>query len=142
VNTPLKIAFCGLSFVLIAGCSKSSDRPATTASGSEPGTTVVQTPTPANATRSATESIALSRCQREQTCNNVGADKKYSSASDCLARIRTDWRDDLNARECPGGINQVQLDQCLAKIRNEECGSPFDTLSRISECTAAQICEG
>ena len=140
MKTSFKIALCSVSFALLAACSKSNERPASAANGSEP--VAVQTPTPASATRSATESIAMSRCQREQTCNNVGADKKYSSASDCLTRIRTDWKDDLNARECPGGINQVQLDQCLTKIRNEECSSPFDTLSRITECTAGQICEG
>jgi hypothetical protein len=135
--------FCGISLVLIAGCSKNNDRPAVAANnnGYEPST-VTSTPTPANSTRSATEAISLSRCQREQTCNNVGADKKYSSASDCLTRIRNDWKDDLNARECPNGVNQVQLDQCLSKIRSEECSSPFDTLSRITECTAGQICEG
>ncbi|HWA76784.1 MAG TPA: DUF6184 family natural product biosynthesis lipoprotein [Polyangiaceae bacterium] len=139
MKIPFQTVLYSLSFVVLAACSKNNDRPATTANG-EP--VVVQTPTPASATRSATESIAMSRCQREQTCNNVGADKKYSSASDCLTRIRADWKDDLNARECPGGINQKQLDECLTKIRNEDCGSPFDTLSRVSECTAAQICEG
>ena len=139
MKIPFQTVLYSLSFVVLAACSKNNDRPATTANG-EP--VVVQTPTPASATRSATESIAMSRCQREQTCNNVGADKKYSSASDCLTRIRADWKDDLNARECPGGINQKQLDECLTKIRNEDCSSPFDTLSRVSECTAAQICEG
>lgn len=140
MNTLIKTALCSLSLVVVAACSKNNDRPATSANGSEPVT--VQTPTPANATRSAAESIARSRCQREQTCENVGPDKKYSSASDCLTRIRNDWKDDLNSRECPGGVNQTQLDQCVAKIRSEECGSPFDTLSRVTECTAGQICEG
>lgn len=143
MKTLIKSAFCGISLILIAGCSKNNDRPAVAANndGYE-STTVTPSPTPANSTRSATESIAMSRCQREQSCNNVGADKKYSSAADCLTRIRNDWKDDLNARECPNGVNQVQLDQCLTKIRTEECSSPFDTLSRVTECTAGQICEG
>jgi hypothetical protein len=93
-------------------------------------------------TRSAAESIAESRCEREQHCENVGENKKYSSVSDCLTRIRADWKDDLNARECPNGVKRAQLDECLNKIRAEECNSPFDTLERISECTAGQICDG
>lgn len=140
MNTLFKTALCSLSFVVIAACSKSNERVANTSEPAMSQRPVDQTPTPANATRSAAESIALSRCQREQTCGNVGADKKYSSASDCLARVRNDWKDDLNARECPGGVNQAQLDECLSKIRGEECGSPFDTLSRVTECTAGQIC--
>jgi hypothetical protein len=42
---------------------------------------------------------------------------------DCVARIRSDWRDDLNARECPGGVDERQLDECLTEIRSEECAS-------------------
>jgi len=139
MNALIRTALCSLSLVALAACSKSSDRPVSSANRSGPYLEA-SNPTPANATRSAAESIALSRCQREQTCNNVGPDKKYSSASDCLTRIRNDWKDDLNARECPGGVNQAQLDECLAKVRNEECGSPFDTLARVTECTAGQIC--
>ena len=93
-------------------------------------------------TRSAAESIAEARCVREQRCDNVGENKKYSAMSDCLTRIRADWKDDLNARECPGGVKRAELDECLNKIRAEDCGSPFDTLARVTECTAGQICSG
>lgn len=96
--------------------------------------------TPAAAPRSATESIARSRCQRELRCNNVGADRKYSSDQDCLTRIRNEWKDDLSARECKTGINQTELNECLAKIRDEDCNSPLDSLARVTECTQGQIC--
>ena len=96
--------------------------------------------TPAAAPRSATESIARSRCQRELRCNNVGKDHKYSSDQDCLTRIRNEWKDDLSARECKSGINQTELNECLAKIRDEDCNSPLDSLARVAECTQAQIC--
>lgn len=97
--------------------------------------------TPASGTHSAAESIAQSRCDRERRCNNVGTDRKYASDSDCLLKIRGEWRQDLSALECQGGINQKQLNECLTRIRNEDCGSPFDTLSRVSECTQSQVCE-
>lgn len=96
---------------------------------------------PASRAASAAESITEARCAREQRCNNIGADEKYSSFNDCADRIRNDWKDDLNARECPGGVNQKQLDECLASIRNEDCNSPLDTLSRLTQCAAAPICE-
>jgi len=94
----------------------------------------------ASRTRSATEQIADARCERESQCGNIGDNKAFSSRQDCLARIRADWKEDLNARECPGGINQHQLDQCLAQVRAEACANPFDTLARITECTSRQIC--
>jgi len=131
---------CSVCFIATASCTKNNE-PAPVAAN-DPAATTVQQGNAAATTRSARESIAESRCQREQTCNNVGPEKKYSSTNDCLTRIRNDWKDDLNARECPGGVNQTQLNQCLAKIRTEDCGNPFDTLSRVAECTAGQICEG
>lgn len=96
--------------------------------------------TPASRTRSAAEQIAVSRCEREKACGNVGDDKTYSSSPDCLSRIRDDWKEDLNSRECPGGINQHELDECVSQIRAESCGNPFDALARITECTQDQIC--
>lgn len=126
-----KTIIVSIGSLALVACNKSSAPPASTDG----------TYTPASGPRSATESIAQSRCQREQRCENVGAERKYSSEADCLARIRNDWRDDLSARECKSGINQTQLNECLAKIRMEECSSPFDTLARVSECTAAQICK-
>ena len=96
--------------------------------------------TPAARARSASEQIATARCEREQQCGNVGNDKTFSSGADCFARIQSDWKDDLNARACPGGINQQQLEECLSQIRQESCENPFDTLARITACTQGQIC--
>jgi hypothetical protein len=61
---------------------------------------------------------------------------------DCLMRTRADWEQDLNARECPGGVNEQQLDECLAEVRGEDCNSPLDTLERVAACTSGQICQG
>ena len=113
-------------------CSKTPER--------QPETAASEGMSPAARTRSAAEQIAEARCERERQCSNVGADKTYSSTQDCMTRIQTDWKDDLNARQCPGGINQSELSECLHQVRTEDCGNPFDTLARITECTQGQIC--
>jgi hypothetical protein len=136
VNTVNKLALGFSTLTLILGCNKSNDPDPVAPSDSAPAVE-----TPRSATGSAAESIAQSRCEREQRCENIGGEKKFSSMDDCLARVRTDWKDDLNARECPGGINRPQLDECLNEIRNEECSSPLDTLERVAACTSGQICE-
>ncbi|HTM43972.1 MAG TPA: DUF6184 family natural product biosynthesis lipoprotein [Polyangiaceae bacterium] len=100
-----------------------------------------QNSTAARETRSAASSLTQSRCMREQRCNNIGSGKKYSSFGDCEAVIGNDWRDDLNARECSGGVDQQQLDECMTRIKNEDCGNPFESLARIAACTQSQICE-
>jgi hypothetical protein len=91
-------------------------------------------------TRSAARRIASARCAREERCNNVGADRKYASVDACDDQIRTEWANDLNAYECPNGVVEKELEECLGAIRDEECNSPFDSLSRIGECMAGQIC--
>jgi hypothetical protein len=132
-NLGVLCALAALSF----GCNKETQRqPASAQSEATP----LSGMTPASRTRSAAEQIADARCEREKECGNIGADRTYSSSQDCLARIQNDWKDDLNSRKCPGGINQQQLDECVGQVRTESCGNPFDTLARITECTQGQIC--
>jgi len=92
-------------------------------------------------THFAVRSIARARCDREERCSNIGPDKSYESVGACETKIRGDWADDLNKYECPKGVVQTELDQCLADIRAEDCNSPFDTLARVAECTSNQICD-
>ena len=127
MNIPVKTGLCAGFIAVVAACSN-NQRPAESAEpvASEGG--------------SATESIAESRCAREARCDNIGADKKFSSTDDCMIRVREDWKSDLDARSCPSGINETQLSECLNEIREEECSSPFDTLERVAACTAGQIC--
>jgi hypothetical protein len=105
-----------------------------------PETAAAQAEARASEGGSAVESISEARCARESRCENIGPDKHYSSMEDCVARVREDWRDDLDARACPSGVNQTQLNECLSAIRQEDCSSPFDTLERVAACTASQIC--
>jgi hypothetical protein len=128
VNIAIKL---GLGAVAILSCACSNKQ--------RPAESAMTEPIVAEGT-SATESIAEARCARESRCDNTGPDKKFSSMEDCIIRIREDWREELSARECPGGINETQLNECLDAIRAEECSSPFDTLERVAACTAAQIC--
>jgi hypothetical protein len=135
VNILKQFGLGASALTLIIACNRSNDAEPM-APASRP---IVETPR--SVTASAAESIAQSRCEREQRCDNIGGDKKFSSMDDCMARVRTEWKDDLNARECPNGINRPELDECLSEIRSEECSSPLDTLERVAACTAGQICE-
>lgn len=93
------------------------------------------------ATRSAVNAIAEARCDREERCRNIGADAKFASKSGCLERVHAEWADELNARDCPGGVREIELDECLEDIRDEDCNNPFDSLERMLSCGTAEICE-
>lgn len=147
MNKLTNIAIWVLASTTALACSKTPEREPETArnldevrGGENLGEVRGDEMAPASRTRGAAEQIARARCEREQQCGNVGADQTYSSSQDCLARIQNDWKDDLDARRCPGGIHQIQLNECLEQIRAESCGNPFDTLARLAECTRGQIC--
>lgn len=87
------------------------------------------------------KSIATARCDREQTCNNVGVDKKWATRDACMTDLSEDLSDELNLSECPGGIVQKELDECLAEIKNESCNNPIDKIERFAACRESDLCK-
>jgi hypothetical protein len=88
----------------------------------------------------AVKSIVGARCSREARCNNIGADRKYSSAAECNSKLSEDRKDDLNMDDCPRGVSQKELSECLAEIKNEDCNNPLDSLGRLAACRSSDLC--
>lgn len=84
--------------------------------------------------------LSAARCDREQTCNNVGTGQKYVSRDVCMDQMRGSLANDLNSYECPRGIDETQLDKCMNSIRSEECSHPLDTISRMEKCRTGALC--
>jgi hypothetical protein len=130
-----------ICFVALVACNRDRaldrDRPVQ----NDPGKTTV---TGANvgsvSNDSAINRIVAARCAREAACKNVGPDKKYTSTDVCSQKLRADMRDDLNAKDCPHGIDQKELDECLTDIKKEDCNNPIDTISRLAACRTGDMC--
>jgi hypothetical protein len=88
----------------------------------------------------AVSSIVEARCDREARCDNIGAKEEYKSWQECRKEIAAKSSDKIGAPECPGGIDQHELSECLTEIRNEGCGNPLDTLERVAACNSADLC--
>jgi len=86
------------------------------------------------------DELTGARCDREQTCNNVGDGRKYASRDTCTESIRGDLGNDLNSYHCPRGIKREGLDSCLSAIRTEACSNPLDTLERMEKCRTVHLC--
>lgn len=86
------------------------------------------------------EEIAAAKCNHESQCGDVGMGQEYETMDGCQSEVTTAWRDDLNKYECPQGISQSDLDECIAEIQSEECGNPIDNLTRFTECMSNEIC--
>lgn len=104
------------------------------------GTTTITGGTYGVGNEGAVSKIVAARCAREASCNNVGVDKRYANSDACVQKVKVDMKDDLNAKECPRGIDAKELDECLAAIQKEECGSPLDTISRVAACRTSDLC--
>jgi len=89
----------------------------------------------------AASQIAQARCARETRCGNVGPGKDHATQAECLSKTNTEWREDLNARDCPGGIVMKELSECLEEIRNDDCGNPLDTIGRVLACRESDLCK-
>ncbi len=103
-------------------------------------TTTTAAPQDRPVSEKAVESLASARCDREATCDNVGVGKSYASREACMSNVRGKGQNDLTAASCPKGIDQAQLDKCLAEIKGERCGNPLDSLSRLNACRTGAIC--
>jgi len=85
--------------------------------------------------------ISEARCDREVRCGGVGPDATCTTRDQCVADLKNDGYDDLDAKACPKGLDERELDQCLSEIHAERCGAPLDTLERLVACRSASLCK-
>jgi hypothetical protein len=131
---------CGLSLTtmgLLSACGGASQGPPVT--GTRESRTGV-TNSQRNADTAIVEKLAAARCDQEKECKNVGPDAKYASRSVCKDQIRGSIGNDLNAYNCPRGLDRDAVDRCMAAIMSEECSHPFDTLTRFDKCRTGALC--
>lgn len=99
------------------------------------------TTTSAIQARDARTGIADARCDWEQRCDRIGAERQYADRSACTAGVEQGWRDELNFADCPGGVDAAKLGECLTEIRNAECGSIVDRMERFVACRVNNLCK-
>jgi hypothetical protein len=144
----VSLAAVGIGILGAVGCNRDrTDRDRVTVPAEQvdrdhgPGTTTV---TGANvgvvSNQLAIEKIVAARCARESTCNNIGPDKSHVNGQACSQKLRYDMKDDLNAKDCPRGIDQKELNECLDEIRKESCNNPIDTINRLAACRTGDMC--
>ncbi|HMJ53973.1 MAG TPA: DUF6184 family natural product biosynthesis lipoprotein [Polyangiaceae bacterium] len=114
------------------------------AAAREPGSSSPSSHTPKEVSRTSTalavSSVATARCDRELKCKNIGTNQKYLSTDECITKLQNDKRTSLNPQECPEGVSDKDLASCLKSIREEDCGNPLDSVSRLTACRAGALC--
>jgi hypothetical protein len=82
--------------------------------------------------------LADARCDREVTCGHIGPAYKFASREQCVAAIQHDKSGDFTERSCPDGVSESALADCVAAIREEECGG--QSAKRENACLAEKFC--
>lgn len=121
---------------LVFACAGENE--ATPAAKTPVGETTVTSQNAADKT--VVDKLATARCDQEQGCNNIGPGAKFASRDVCLNQIRGSIGNDLNAYNCPRGLDSDAVDRCMMAIKSEECSHPFDTLTRFDKCRVGAIC--
>ena len=131
--------------MLVLGCEHTDDRNVATSSpaaapASQPiGVTNTQAPNAVDP--SVVDRLANARCDREQTCDNVGDGRRYASRHVCLEQQKGTIANDLNSYQCPRGIDGAAVQQCLSAIGAEECGAhPVEAVTRMDRCRNGAMC--
>jgi hypothetical protein len=121
---------------LLCACGGANQGPAVTGTPESPGVTNSQR----GADMAVVDRLSAARCDQEQACNNIGPGAKYASRSVCMDQLHGSIANDLNAYECPRGLDSAGVDRCMAAIKSEECNHPFDTLTRYDKCRTGALC--
>lgn len=118
---------CLAPLALLAGACAESP-------GSPPATVTV--PTVVSVDEAAIQ-LAISRCDHDNTCSDVGSGRRYASVAECAAQVQQSSRQDL--ARCSTGIEPRRLAACERRLRAESC-RPLSTLSRMIACRTETLC--
>ncbi len=121
---------------LFVACGGANQGPAVPGTQQPPGVTEAQ----GGADMAVVERLTEARCDQEERCRNIGPGAKYASRSVCMEQLHGAMANDLNAYDCPRGLNSYAVDRCMAAIKNKECSHPFDTLTRYDKCRTGALC--
>lgn len=125
------IAFFATAAALVVACNHDSNAPAK-------GVTTTGAGVVAN--DEAVTRLVDARCDRAKACNQLGKDEKFSDEAACKRELGHDLKADLRPGECPRGIRQEKLSNCLQEIQNEKCGNAIDKISRLATCRTGSLC--
>lgn len=124
------IALCAVAaLVASAACNKDGAVATTTTTGAGIITN-----------EDAVQRLTAQRCQREMDCNKIGQGKSYEDYAACERETSQDLRSTLRSDECPSGLHEDKLNECMRDVRYQKCGDPFDAVGRLSTCRSGRLC--
>ncbi len=132
-----------VSLGLLLACSSAPQQTA-----ASPQSVVPETQTPpvgvtseqALADEDVVSQISVARCDRSQSCNNIGRGAEYRDRDDCMAHMRVLVSKQLNTSRCPGGIGATGVSRCVKSLVIGECDMPGQEYATADHCKVNDMC--
>jgi Family of unknown function (DUF6184) len=86
------------------------------------------------------DQLAEAWCDRQRSCDRVGAGQAYATYFDCVKQTRTAGRRDLDSLRCPHGIDSTRAQACVAAIGRQPCSDDVIVLLAPEQCRGADLC--
>jgi hypothetical protein len=155
------ISACAAAVVAIAACSRSEQPPpvSATMANSAISTSVTKSSTtttsaaglsatqmPQTAGRIMNDDAAMlltnARCERESSCGNVGARRRFGDRDRCARDLFPEARLALREEECPLGVDRDKLSLCASEVQMRACDVPRATIREPASCSRVELCAG
>jgi hypothetical protein len=130
------------ALLAMSACAGSAARP----SASSGADLAAHDPAPRGLTRTPQSDDAIldrlsaARCEREESCRNVGDGRMYASKSACIERVRDGIATDVKPHTCSNGVDGAELERCAAALEFERCDRALDSLAGMDRCQTAALC--
>jgi Family of unknown function (DUF6184) len=84
--------------------------------------------------------IVKASCDREQSCSTIGPGATFGSLQECQNTFHAKYAKELSVGNCPGGIDDGGLKDCLTSLDAGQCSGPEDSITRSATCSTKSIC--
>lgn len=94
-------------------------------------------------TASAVMRVAVSRCDREVACNNVGTGREFGDRDECVNEVGHYVVTAIPSDECPDGVDADALSTCIRDAKAEPCeigGGGAEVVDRLTSCSRDRLC--
>jgi hypothetical protein len=88
----------------------------------------------------ATARITGARCDREFSCDQIGANKRFSTREICDRDQERRTQQDVKSSDCPNGVRENELATCLSRISSQDCSDLVTSVANVGACSPATLC--
>ena len=85
--------------------------------------------------------LTNARCQRESSCDNIGATRRFSDPDACRRSLFNATQATISPQACPVGVDEAKLSLCVTSVRNQPCDDPDASPDESPACRRSELCE-